>query len=62
MHCSLFSCSAQTEGFKSLAVEEDAKASEDTTSVRLGVRTAEEYADGHIGKALNTRILLWIKK
>jgi rhodanese-related sulfurtransferase len=62
MLCSLFGCSAQTEEFKSLSVEEYAKAIEDTTIVRLDVRTAEEYADGHIGKALNTRILLWIKK
>ena len=57
MLCSLFGCSAQTEGFKSLSVEEYAKAIEDTTIVRLDVRTAEEYADGHIGKALNIDVL-----
>lgn len=55
--CILFGCSAQTEGFKSLSVEEYAKAIEDTTIVRLDVRTAEEYADGHIGKALNIDVL-----
>lgn len=57
MLCSLFGCSSQTEGFKSLSVEEYAKAIEDTTIVRLDVRTAEEYADGHIGKALNIDVL-----
>ena len=57
MLCSLFGCSAQTEGFNSLSVEEYAKAIEDTTIVRLDVRTAEEYADGHIAKALNIDVL-----
>ena len=57
MLCSLIGCNAQTEGFKSLSVEEYAKAIEDTTIVRLDVRTAEEYADGHIGKALNIDVL-----
>ena len=57
MLCNLFGCSAQTEGFKSLSVEEYAKAIEDTTIVRLDVRTAEEYADGHIAKALNIDVL-----
>ena len=57
MLCSLFGCSAPTEGFKSLSVEEYAKAIEDTTIVRLDVRTAEEYADGHIAKALNIDVL-----
>ena len=57
MLCSLFGCSAQTEGFKSLSVEEYAKAIEDTTIVRLDVRTAEEYADGHIENTLNIDVL-----
>ena len=57
MLCSLIGCNAQSEGFKSLSVEEYAKAIEDTTIVRLDVRTAEEYADGHIGKALNIDVL-----
>ena len=57
MLCSLFGCSAPTEGFKSLSVEEYAKAIEDTTIVRLDVRTAEEYADGHIRKAINIDVL-----
>lgn len=58
MLCSVFGCNAQTEeGFKSLSVEEYAKAIEDTTVVRLDVRTVEEYAEGHIEKALNIDVL-----
>lgn len=58
MLCSLYGCSsAQTEGFTSLTVEEYAKAIEDTTIVRLDVRTAEEYADGHIANTINIDVL-----
>lgn len=57
MLCSLFGCSAQTEGFKSLTVKEYAKAIEDTVIVRLDVRTAEEFAEGHIAKTLNIDVL-----
>ena len=58
MLCSLFGCSsAQTQGFKSLTVEEYAKAIEDTGIVRLDVRTAEEYADGHITNTINIDVL-----
>ncbi len=57
MLCSLLGCSAQTDGFESLSVEEYAKAIEDTTVVRLDVRTAEEYADGHIANTINIDVL-----
>ena len=58
MLCSLFGCSSvQTQGFKSLTVEEYAKAIEDTGIVRLDVRTAEEYADGHIANTINIDVL-----
>lgn len=57
MLCSLLGCNAQTEGFKSLTVEEYAKAIEDTTILRLDVRTAEEYANGHIANTTNIDIL-----
>ena len=58
MLCSLFGCSsAQTQGFKSLTVEGYAKAIEDTGIVRLDVRTAEEYADGHIANTINIDVL-----
>lgn len=57
MLCSLFACNAQDEGFTSLSVDDYAQAIEDTTIVRLDVRTAEEYADGHIADALNIDVL-----
>lgn len=58
MLCSLFGCSsAQIQGFKSLSVEEYAIAIEDTAIVRLDVRTAEEYADGHIANTINIDVL-----
>lgn len=66
--CSLLGChstncgngqskEAQPEDFKSLTVEEYSKAIEDTTIIRLDVRTAEEYADGHIANTLNIDVL-----
>ena len=58
MLCSLFGCSsAQAQGFKSLTVDEYAKVIEDTAIVRLDVRTAEEYADGHIANTINIDVL-----
>ena len=57
MLCSLIGCNAQTEGVESLSVEEYAKAIEDTTIVRLDVRTAEEFADGHIANTINIDVL-----
>lgn len=57
MLCSMFACNAQTNDFKSLSVEEYAKAIEDTMVVRLDVRTPEEYAEGHIEKTLNIDVL-----
>lgn len=57
MLCGLIGCNAQTEGFKSLSVEEYAKAIEDTAIVRLDVRSAEEYADGHITNTINIDVL-----
>lgn len=55
--CGLFDCNAQNNGFKSLSVDEFAKAIEDTTIVRLDVRTAEEFAEGHIANSLNIDVL-----
>ena len=57
MLCAIIGCNVQNEGFKSLSVEEYAKEIEDTTIVRLDVRTAEEYADGHIANTLNIDVL-----
>lgn len=59
----LFSCNAQSEksgsdnGFKSVEVEEFAKVIADTDVVRLDVRTADEYAEGHIENAINIDVL-----
>ena len=57
----LFSCNAQNEksdsAFKSVEVEEFAKVIADTAVVRLDVRTADEYAEGHIDNAINIDVL-----
>lgn len=55
--CCLLGCNTQPGGFKSLSVEDYAKAIEDTMVVRLDVRTAEEYAEGHIANTLNIDVL-----
>lgn len=52
MLCSLISCNAQT-AYKSVEVEEFNKAIADNNTVRLDVRSAEEYATGHIEGAIN---------
>ena len=57
MLCSLLGCNAQTEGFRSLSVDDYAKAIADTAVVRLDVRSAEEFAEGHIEEALNIDVL-----
>lgn len=52
--CGLFGCSAESKGFKSVSVIEFAECIADTTKVvRLDVRTAEEFASGHIESAIN---------
>ena len=53
----MFSCNAQNKGFESLTVDDYEKAIADTSVVRLDVRTAEEFADGHIANALNIDVL-----
>ena len=57
----MFSCNAQNEksdsAFKSVEVEEFAKVIADTAVVRLDVRTADEYAEGHIDNAINIDVL-----
>lgn len=58
MLCSIFGCTAQTKGFRSIGAEEFERAISDTAKViRLDVRTAEEYADGHIAGAVNIDVL-----
>lgn len=58
MLCSLLGCTAQTRGFKSIGIEEFEQIIADTAKViRLDVRTAEEYAEGHIDGAMNIDVL-----
>ena len=58
MLCSMLGCTAQTEGFESIGSEEFELIIADTAKVvRLDVRTAEEYAEGHIDGAVNIDVL-----
>lgn len=59
MLCSLFGCTAQTIGFRSVEAEEFGRIIADTTQAvtRLDVRTAAEYAEGHIANAVNIDVL-----
>ncbi len=54
---SLFGCQAQNAKFQSLSVDEFEKCISDTSVVRLDVRTAGEYANGHIPNAVNIDVL-----
>lgn len=53
LFCGLVSCVAQTSGYKSLEVEEFNQSIADARVVRLDVRSAEEYATGHLVDAIN---------
>ncbi|TGX83569.1 rhodanese-like domain-containing protein [Palleniella muris] len=55
--CSLLGCNAQTGMFKSVEVEEFHTVIADSTTLLLDVRTPEEYAEGHIGNAMNIDVL-----
>lgn len=59
MLCSLAGCSSaqKQSSYESLDVETFSQAIEDSTVVRLDVRTAEEYAEGHIRNAVNIDVL-----
>lgn len=48
---------AQSQSFKSLTVEAYEQAIADTTVIRLDVRTSEEFAAGHIDRAINISTL-----
>ena len=52
-----FSCNAQSKGYKSVDAKSFAKIIKDTAVVRLDVRTPEEYAEGHIEKAINIDVM-----
>lgn len=51
------SCNAQSKGYKSVDAKSFAKIIKDTAVVRLDVRTPEEYAEGHIEKAINIDVM-----
>ena len=51
--CNLLGCTAQQQKFESLDVEAFEKVISDTSVVRLDVRSIDEYASGHIAKAIN---------
>ena len=53
----LFGCQAQSSKYKTVGVDEFATIIADTTVVRLDVRTANEYAEGHIDGAINIDVL-----
>ena len=54
---SLFGCHVSDGDFHSLSVAEFKEYIADTAVVRLDVRTAEEYAEGHITGAVNIDVL-----
>lgn len=47
----------QTADFRSVSVDEFAKVIADTSVVRLDVRTAKEFDEGHIAGAINIDVL-----
>ena len=57
MLSSLFSCQEQKKDYKCLSADDYEKAIADTTVVRLDVRTADEFAEGHIRGAINIDLL-----
>lgn len=55
--CNLLGCTAQQEKFESLDAEAFEKVISDTSVVRLDVRSIDEYASGHIAKAINIDVM-----
>ena len=55
--CNLLGCTAQQQHFESLDVEAFEKVISDTSVVRLDVRSFDEYASGHIAKAINIDVM-----
>lgn len=49
----LFGCTAQTTGYQSLNTDEFEKGISNPQIIRLDVRTAQEYAEGHLPDAIN---------
>ena len=55
--CNLLGCTAQQQNFESLDVDAFEKVISDTSVVRLDVRSIDEYASGHIAKAINIDVM-----
>ena len=55
--CSLLGCTAQQQKFESLDTEAFEQVISDTSVVRLDVRSIDEYASGHIDKAINIDVM-----
>lgn len=55
--CHLLGCTAQNPQFESLHTDDFEQLIADTTVVRLDVRTAEEFAEGHIANAVNIDVM-----
>ena len=53
----LLGCTAQQQNFESLDAEAFEKVISDTSVVRLDVRSIDEYASGHIAKAINIDVM-----
>lgn len=55
--CNLLGCTAQQQKFESLDAEAFEQVISDTSVVRLDVRSNDEYASGHIAKAINIDVM-----
>ena len=55
--CNLLGCTAQQQEFESLDAEAFEQVISDTSVVRLDVRSIDEYASGHIAKAINIDVM-----
>lgn len=53
----IFGCTSATDGFESINPDEFERVIADSTVLRLDVRTAEEYADGHIAGTINIDVM-----
>ena len=55
--CNLLGCTAEQQKFESLDAEAFEQVISDTSVVRLDVRSIDEYASGHIAKAINIDVM-----
>ena len=55
--CNLLGCTAQQQKFESLDAEAFEQVISDTSVVRLDVRSIDQYASGHIAKAINIDVM-----